>query len=114
MRTRLTLLVAALCMLPVGCASKQQGSASPSVPGPPGPPPGPPPHDGAGPHGPGGPPPTFSELDANGDGVLSEEEVGEPHWRHMAEADSDGDGVVSKAEFDEHRNKQRPPPSGAE
>lgn len=41
----------------------------------------------------------FSELDANGDGALSETEL-QAADVSIADADSDGDGQVSKSEYE--------------
>lgn len=48
---------------------------------------------------------TFAEMDRNGDGGLTRDELdaGEMLYQHFDVADSDGDGVLSQAEVDAHR-----------
>ncbi len=43
--------------------------------------------------------PSFSELDANGDGHLTLEEMQSAHSAHMTDADTDGDGSLSRDEL---------------
>ncbi len=51
---------------------------------------------------------TFQSLDANGDGVLSADEIPADHplAKEFAEADADGDGTLSKEEFDAYSADQ--------
>jgi len=72
------------------------------------------PPSGGGPGGPGGPP-NFSNIDTNGDGKLSYEEVQKnfpPAARDFKEMDTDGDGYISEAEFKAF--KPKPPPGGGQ
>ncbi|MGX9416706.1 hypothetical protein ACXJY6_11100 [Vibrio sp. RC27] len=46
-----------------------------------------------------GPPPSFDQLDANGDGVLSKDEVQGPLVDEFDHFDENGDGVLSKNEL---------------
>lgn len=48
---------------------------------------------------------TFAEMDRNGDGGITRDELdaGEMLQQHFDVADSDGDGVLSQAEVDAHR-----------
>ena len=41
----------------------------------------------------------FAKLDQNGDGVLTEAEVGAKKWRFIGRADANHDGQVTMAEF---------------
>ena len=52
--------------------------------------------------------PSFDDLDTNGDGVLSRDEVKGPLADHFDTIDADGDGVITKAEMPEKppRKKQ--------
>ncbi|WP_264876470.1 EF-hand domain-containing protein [Vibrio agarivorans] len=52
-------------------------------------------------------PPTFEELDVNGDGLLSEDEVKGPLKDDFAKFDVDGDGFLSQDEMPEPRQKKR-------
>lgn len=45
----------------------------------------------------------FAKKDANGDGALTESEVGEEFWAHMKVADSNGDAQITLAELQEAR-----------
>jgi Ca2+-binding EF-hand superfamily protein len=49
--------------------------------------------------GPGHRPPSFDELDANDDGVVSSEEFVAPAAERFAELDANGDGAISSDEF---------------
>jgi Ca2+-binding EF-hand superfamily protein len=41
----------------------------------------------------------FAKTDANGDGKLTQTEVGEQRWSRMSKADADGDGAVTEEEL---------------
>jgi len=41
----------------------------------------------------------FKHLDANGDGVLTESEVGAKRWEHLKAADTNGDGKIDATEM---------------
>ena len=43
--------------------------------------------------------PSFAELDANGDGKLTQAELTAHHSAHLAQIDSDGDGILSTDEL---------------
>ena len=45
--------------------------------------------------------PSFDDLDTNGDGVLSKDEVKGPLADHFDTIDVDGDGVITKDEMPE-------------
>lgn len=44
-------------------------------------------------------PPTFAEMDANGDGLLSQSEVKGPLSQDFSRFDQDGDGFLSESEL---------------
>jgi hypothetical protein len=48
---------------------------------------------------------TYAEMDRNGDGGITRDELdaGEMLYQHFDVADTDGDGVLSQAEVDAHR-----------
>jgi hypothetical protein len=48
---------------------------------------------------------TFAEMDRDGDGVITRDELdaGEMLYQHFDLADTDGDGVLSQAEVNAHR-----------
>lgn len=48
-----------------------------------------------------GPPPKFEDMDTNGDGVLSEDEVKGPLAEQFDTLDADGDGYLSEDEMPE-------------
>ncbi|MGL6261433.1 hypothetical protein [Vibrio sp. WXL103] len=48
-------------------------------------------------------PPSFDELDANGDGQLSRDEVKGPLAEHFDSLDANGDGFLSQDELPEPR-----------
>ncbi len=62
------------------------------------------------PPGGGGKPPSFSEMDQNGDGVLTSDEVDGPIRDHFDDIDTNGDGEITEQEFADHR-PPGPPPS---
>ena len=43
--------------------------------------------------------PSFADLDADGNGVVSQEEFVAPAMDHFTKLDTDGDGTLSSAEF---------------
>ena len=43
--------------------------------------------------------PKFEDLDKNGDGFITEDEVSKEQWDRIKKRDKDGDGKVSKDEF---------------
>ncbi|MHC4390308.1 MAG: EF-hand domain-containing protein [Planctomycetota bacterium] len=47
----------------------------------------------------------FERLDANADGNLTTDELGERFGRRLLDADGDDDGVISRAEFDAYMAK---------
>jgi Ca2+-binding EF-hand superfamily protein len=49
--------------------------------------------------GPGHRPPSFADLDADGDGVVSSEEFVAPAGERFTELDTNGDGTISSDEF---------------
>ncbi|WP_221798217.1 EF-hand domain-containing protein [Oceanobacter mangrovi] len=58
-------------------------------------------------------PPSFSELDQDGDGYVSKSEASviPPLSEHFSEIDSDGDGKLSEQELESHKPQ---PPSGGQ
>lgn len=42
----------------------------------------------------------FAKKDKNGDGALTQDEVGPKHWEHLKAADTNGDGKVTLAEVE--------------
>lgn len=48
---------------------------------------------------------SFAEMDANGDGAITEDELAETEmlFQHFSVADSNGDGQLSPEEVNEHR-----------
>jgi len=61
---------------------------------------------GFGPGGPGGPRASFSELDANGDGVLTAAELEAFGKARFDAADADGDGFLTIDEMHAHKLQQ--------
>ena len=53
-------------------------------------------------HGPRGAPIVFSELDADGDGLVTQAELDAHREARFADVDTDGDGAISLEEFTEH------------
>jgi hypothetical protein len=49
----------------------------------------------------------WEKLDANGDGVITLNELDSKQSEFFAEADSDGDGALSKEEMKAHHQKKR-------
>lgn len=49
----------------------------------------------------------FANLDKNGDGVLTKEEVGEHKWARISQADANKDGKVTKAELEQAHSAKR-------
>jgi hypothetical protein len=45
----------------------------------------------------------FKKADKNGDGFLTQAEVGDKHWAHIQVADANGDGKISLAELAQAR-----------
>lgn len=62
---------------------------------------------GEGPRGPRGPMFQFEEIDANGDGKITQEEIDAHAAARFAEADTDGDGSVSAEEMVARMQAQR-------
>lgn len=56
-----------------------------------------------------GPPPSFAEMDSNGDGVLTEDELQGPMQRDFSQIDSNGDGEVTESELDSFMRSHKPP-----
>ncbi len=56
-----------------------------------------------------GPPPSFSDMDKNGDGVLTSDELEGPMRNDFSQIDQDGDGTVTEAELEQHMQSHRPP-----
>ncbi|MDR9826597.1 hypothetical protein RCJ22_13360 [Vibrio sp. FNV 38] len=52
-------------------------------------------------------PPTFEEMDSNGDGLLSIDEVKGPLKEDFDKFDQDGDGFLSESELPEPPQKPR-------
>ncbi len=80
----------------------QGGPGGPGGPGSPGP---------GGPGGPGGGErkrPVFTDLDKNGDGSITADDVSPEQWERIKKLDADGDGKVSKEEFDQGRPGRKP------
>ena len=49
----------------------------------------------------------FKKADKNGDGFLTQDEVGEKRWAHIQVADANKDGKISQAELQQaHENGQ--------
>lgn len=51
--------------------------------------------------------PEFSELDANGDGVLTQEDLTAAAQARFSDVDADGNGSVTRAEMAAHAESQR-------
>jgi len=50
----------------------------------------------------------FSKADQNGDGKLTQDEVGEKRWQFMSKADQDGDGAVTREELKQAKGLRGP------
>lgn len=67
-----------------------------------------------GPGGPGGPGggerkrPVFTDMDKNGDGSITSDEVSSEQWERIKKLDADGDGKVTKDEFEKGRPGRKP------
>jgi Ca2+-binding EF-hand superfamily protein len=61
----------------------------------------------------------FKHSDKNGDGFLTQDEVGEKRWAHIQVADTNKDGKISFAELQQaradgklgHKHEQQQPPA---
>ncbi|WP_375173399.1 EF-hand domain-containing protein [Pseudooceanicola sp.] len=62
---------------------------------------------GDGPRGPRGPMLPFEEIDANGDGQITQEEIAAHAAARFAQADTDGDGTLSSEELVARMEAQR-------
>ncbi|WP_231894455.1 EF-hand domain-containing protein [Vibrio tritonius] len=56
-----------------------------------------------------GHPPSFSDFDSNGDGVLTEDEVQGPMRNDFSQIDANGDGQVTEQEMDTFMRNHKPP-----
>ncbi|WGY44973.1 EF-hand domain-containing protein [Vibrio sp. ABG19] len=56
-----------------------------------------------------GRPPSFAELDNNGDGILTQDELQGPMQRDFSQMDSNGDGEVTEPELDSFMRSHKPP-----
>lgn len=56
-----------------------------------------------------GPPPNFSDMDSNGDGVLTQDEVQGPMQRDFSDMDSNSDGQLTETEVDTFMKNHQPP-----
>jgi translation initiation factor IF-2 len=66
---------------------------------------------GGGPGGAGGAErkrPVFTDMDKNGDGSISSDEVTPEQWERLKKLDTNGDGKVSKEEFEKARPGRKP------
>lgn len=54
-------------------------------------------------------PPKFSEMDTNGDGVITSDETRGPMERDFDQIDSDGDGKITEQELTDFMQSHRPP-----
>lgn len=57
-------------------------------------------------------PPSFSEIDSNGDGVISQDEAKGPLAHDFDQADSNGDGELSQSELESFMQSHKPPQGG--
>lgn len=56
-----------------------------------------------------GPPQSFSDMDSNGDGVLTQDEVQGPMQRDFSDMDSNSDGQLTETEVDTFMKNHQPP-----
>ncbi|WP_315917526.1 EF-hand domain-containing protein [Vibrio fluvialis] len=56
-----------------------------------------------------GPPPSFSDMDSNSDGVLSQDEVQGPMQRDFSSMDTNNDGQLTETEVDTFMKNHKPP-----
>lgn len=56
-----------------------------------------------------GPPPSFADMDTNGDGVVTQDEVQGPMQRDFSTIDSNGDGSLTEEEIDTFMQSHQPP-----
>ncbi|ELV8695624.1 EF-hand domain-containing protein [Vibrio fluvialis] len=56
-----------------------------------------------------GPPPSFSDMDSNGDGVLTQDEVQGPIQRDFSSMDTNNDGQLTETEVDTFMKNHKPP-----
>ncbi|MFH0226315.1 EF-hand domain-containing protein [Vibrio furnissii] len=56
-----------------------------------------------------GPPPSFSDIDSNGDGVLTQDEVQGPMQRDFSDMDSNSDEQLTETEVDTFMKNHQPP-----
>lgn len=56
-----------------------------------------------------GPPPCFSDMDSNGDGVLTQDEVQGPMQRDFSSMDTNNDGQLTETEVDTFMKNHKPP-----
>ncbi len=54
-------------------------------------------------------PPSFSDMDTNGDGVLTEDELKGPMQKDFSQIDADGDGSITESELNTFMSSHRPP-----
>ncbi|EKO3368490.1 EF-hand domain-containing protein [Vibrio fluvialis] len=55
------------------------------------------------------PPPSFSDMDSNGDGVLTQDEVQGPMQRDFSSMDTNNDGQLTETEVDTFMKNHKPP-----
>jgi len=56
-----------------------------------------------------GPPPSFSDTDTNGDGVLTKDELKGPMLNDFSQIDQNGDGQITEDELNQHMQNHQPP-----
>jgi hypothetical protein len=54
-------------------------------------------------------PSSFSEMDKNGDGVLTQDEVEGPMQHDFSQIDTNGDGELTQSELDTFMQNHQPP-----